>query len=164
VVLSALSVVVLFLCGTRAQSPAAAEYQVNAAFFYNFAKFVEWLPSNFSDVSAPLQICVFSRDPFGEELHDHHQGKDSERAQTRDPSGARSAGGRPCHILFIASLETGQLRKSFESLRGFVERGGMINFVLENNRVLFEVNLKAAQQRGLKISSELLNVAKLVVV
>ena len=68
VVLSALSVVVLFLCGTRAQSPAAAEYQVKAAFFYNFAKFVEWPPSNFSDVSAPLQICVFSRDPFGEEL------------------------------------------------------------------------------------------------
>jgi hypothetical protein len=61
-------------------------------------------------------------------------------------------------------LETGQLRKSFESLRGFVERGGMINFVLENNRVLFEVNLKAAQQRGLKITSKLLNVAKLVVV
>jgi hypothetical protein len=79
-----------------------------------------------------------------------------------------------CHILFIASSEAARLKQIFESLRGtkaltvgdtkgFVEQGGMINFVLENSRVQFEVNRKAAEQGGLKISSKLLSVAKLVV-
>ena len=46
----------------------SSEYLIKAGFIYNFAKFVEWPPSSFSDASAPLRICVLGRDPFGEEL------------------------------------------------------------------------------------------------
>ena len=173
-VLWTVGVVVLFLSGTRAQSPTAGEYQVKAAFLFNFAKFVEWPASSFSDASAPLRICVFGRDPFGEELRNITKektvnGRKLEVTQVFDLQGART-----CQILFIASSETARLKQILASLRGtdaltvgdtkgFVEQGGMINFVLENSRVQFEVNRKAAEQGGLKISSKLLSVAKLVV-
>ena len=173
-VLWVMGVVVLLLIGTHAQSPAAGEYQVKAAFLFNFAKFVEWPPSSFSDASAPLRICVLGRDPFGEELRNITKekivnGRKLEVTQVLDLQVART-----CHILFIASSETARLKQIFESLRGtdaltvgdtkgFIEQGGMINFVLENSRVQFEVNRKAAEQGGLKISSKLLSVARLVV-
>jgi hypothetical protein len=173
-VLWVLGIVVMLLSGTHAQSPATSEYQVKAAFLFNFAKFVEWPPSSFSDASAPLRICVLGRDPFGEELRNITKekvvnGRKLEVSQVPDLQLAKT-----CHVLFIASSETARLKQIFESLRGtdaltvgdtkgFVEQGGMINFVLENNRVQFEVNRKAAEQVGLKISSKLLSVAKLVV-
>jgi hypothetical protein len=174
-VLWLLGVVTLLLSGTRAQSPTAGEYQVKAAFLYNFAKFVEWPTSSFSDASAPLRICVFGKDPFGKQLRDITNdktvnGRKLEVYQLVDLQLAKT-----CHVLFIASSERAQLKQIFESLRGtgaltvgdtkgFAEQGGMINFVLEDNRVQFEVNRKEAEQAGLKISSKLLSVAKLVIV
>jgi hypothetical protein len=167
------AVVCSLAIGTGAQF--ATEYQVKAAYLFNFAKFVEWPPSSFADASAPLQICVFGQDPFGQELRDITNekivnGRKLEVHQVVDLQLARA-----CHILFIASSEKAQVKQILESLRGsgaltvgdtkaFAEQGGMINFVLESNRVQFEVNRKAAEQAGLKISSKLLSVAKLVIV
>ena len=169
-----LSGLVLCSLGSGAQGQTATEYQVKAAFLFNFAKFVEWPPSTFSDAAAPLRICVFGRNPFGEELRNITKektvnGHKLEVSQVLDFEVART-----CQILFIASSEMSRLKQILESLRGtdaltvadtkgFVEQGGMINFVLENSRVQFEVNRKAAEQAGLKISSKLLSVAKLVV-
>ena len=168
-----LGVVVLLVSGTHAQSATAGEYQIKAAFLFNFAKFVEWPPSSFSDGSAPLQICVLGQDPFGEVLRNitrekNVNGHKLEVHQIVDLQLART-----CHILFIASSEKAQLKRIFESLEGsaaltvgdvkeFIQQGGMINFVLENDRVQFEVSRKAAEQAGLKISSKLLAVAKVV--
>jgi hypothetical protein len=173
-VLWVLGVVVLLLSGSHAQTPAAGEYQVKAAFLYNFAKFIEWPPSSFSDASAPLRICVIGQDPFGHELRDITNEKtvNGRRLQVDWVASLQLA--RTCHILFIASSEKAQLKRDFESLRGaaaltvgdtrgFVEQGGMINFVLENGRVQFEVNHQATAQAGLKVSSKLLQVAKRVI-
>ena len=173
-VLWVLGMVVLFLSGTRAQSPTAGEYQIKAAFLFNFAKFVEWPPSSFSDAAAPLRICVFGRDPFGDELLNITKDKTVNGRRLEVDQGVDLQVARTCHILFIASSEKAQLKRVFEILRGtdaltvgdtkgFIEQGGMINFVPENNRVQFEVNRKTAEQAGLKISSKLLSVAKLVV-
>jgi len=164
---------VILLLSARAQSQSAGEYQVKAAFLYNFAKFVEWPPSSFSDASAPLRICVFGQDPFGQELRDIVNDKtvNGRKLQVNQISDLQTA--RTCHILFIASSERAELKQALESLRGtgaltvgdtkgFIEHGGMINFVLENDRVRFQVNHKAAEEAGLKISSKLLNVAKSV--
>ncbi len=158
--------------GTQAQS--AGEYQVKAAFLYNFAKFVEWPPSSFSDASAPLQICVFGQDPFGQELRGITNEKtvNGRKLEVRHVVDLQHA--RSCHILFIASAQRTSMKRILEGLRGasvltvgdtkgFAEQGGMINFVLENDRVQFEVSRKAAEQAGLKISSKLLSVAKLVI-
>lgn len=173
-VLKVLSVVMLFLTFTRAQSATAGEYQVKAAFLFNFARFVEWPASSFSNASAPLRICIFGRDPFGDELLNITKDKTVNGRRLEIDQGINLQAARTCHILFIASSENAQLKRVFEVLRGtdaltvgdtkgFVEQGGMINFVLENSRVQFEVNRKAAEQVGLKISSKLLSVAKLVV-
>ncbi len=173
-VLKVLSVVMLFLTFTRAQSPAVGEYEVKAVFLFNFGKFVEWPPGSFTNASAPLRICVLGPDPFGEQLRDlvnekTVNGRRLEIDYMADPSGSRT-----CHILFIASSKKNRTGQILEILRGstaltvgdtdgFVQRGGMINFVLVNNRVQFEVNRWAIEAAGLKISSKLLSVAKLVV-
>jgi len=173
-VLWVLGVVVPFLTLMRAQSPDAGEYQVKAAFLFNFAKFVEWPPGSFSDASAPLRICVLGQDPFGQELRDITAKKTANGRKIQVEQVLALQLARTCHILFIASSEKAHLKQILENLRGadlltvgdtkgFVQRGGVINFVLEDNRVLFEVNHQAAQQAGLKISSKLLNVAKLVI-
>ena len=81
---------------------------------------------------------------------------------------------KACHILFIASSEKARLKQILESLQGsvaltvgdtegFAEQGGMINFVLDHDRVQFKVNRSAAELAGLRISSKLLTVAKLVI-
>ena len=158
--------------GARAQ--AAGEYQVKAAFLYNFAKFVAWPPNSFSDASAPLRICIFGQDPFGPELRNITNDKTVNGRKLQVDQVVDLQVARTCHILFIASSEKAQLKHVFESLRGtyvltvgdtkgFAELGGMVNFVLEENRVRFEVNQKAAEQAGLTISSKLLGVAKLVI-
>jgi hypothetical protein len=158
-VLWMLSMVVLLLSGTRAQSPTAGEYQVKAAFLYNFAKFVEWPSSSFSNASAPLRICVFGRDPFGEELRNITKektvnGHKLEVSQVLDLQLAKT-----CHILFIAASETARLKQIFEGLRGtdaltvgdtkgFVEQGGMIDaagvFIGRESAVLQAVECRLA--------------------
>lgn len=157
---------------TSAQT--ATEYQVKAAFLYNFAKFVEWPSSSFSSPSAPLQICVFGRDPFGEELRNITNEKmvNGHRLEVRRAMDLQQA--RSCHILFVA-FSGASVKSILEGLhgasvltvgdsKGFAEQGGMINFILENDRVKFEVSSKAAEKAGLKISSKLLSLAKSVIV
>jgi hypothetical protein len=169
-----LALVALLLGAAPGQSSPVTEYQLKAAFLYNFAKFVEWPSSGFASASSPLQICVLGQDPFGQELHAITQDKtvNGRRLEVQDVADAQQA--RSCHILFIAASEKTRVEVILNSLRGtsvltigdtkgFTDRGGMINFVLDNDRVKFEVNQKAAEEAGLKISSKLLGVARLVV-
>jgi len=134
---------------------------------------VEWPPASFPNASAPLKICVFGQDPFGQELRDitYEKTVNGHRLEVNHVVDLPQA--RSCHVLFIPFSERTQTKLILDSLRGasvltvgdtkgFAERGGMINFVLENDRVKFEVNRKAAEQAGLKISSKLLSVAKVV--
>jgi hypothetical protein len=173
-ILWALGFAMLLLGRTRAQSPTAGEYQVKAAFLFNFAKFVEWPSSSLPDLSAPLRICILGRDPFGDELRNITKEKTVSGRKLQIDQLVDLQHARTCQIVFIASSEKAQLKGILEALqganvltvadtKGFAEQGGMINFVLENDRVQFEVNRKAAEQAGLKISSKLLSVAKLVV-
>jgi hypothetical protein len=168
------SVALLLLTRTHAQSTTAGEYQIKAAFLYNFAKFVEWPPSSFSNASAPLQICIFGRDPFGDGLRALTADKTVNGRKFEIDTVIDLQHARTCHILFIASTVAIPVKQIVEALRGanvltvgdtkdFAEQGGMISFVLENNRVQFAVNRNAAGQAGLKISSKLLSVAKLVI-
>lgn len=152
--------------------PPSTEYQVKAAFLYNFAKFIEWPPASFSSDSAPFLICVLGRDPFGKELQNITREKmvNGHRFEIDRLSDLQQI--RGCHILFVSAAEKTPLTQILEKLRGasvltvgdsqgFAEKGGMINFVLEDDRVRFEVNREAAGEAGLKISSKLLSVARL---
>lgn len=175
----ALMCTILFLClisnsiALTAQTKSANEYQVKAAFLYNFAKFVDWPPSAFSDAKQPLDVCVYGRDPFGNALEDALLGKAiGERRiglgramQFQDLAG--------CHVVFVSSPARESTMDLANRLKGrpvllvgesegFAASGGAIQFTIEDNRVHFIINPDAADRAGLKISSKLLALAKIV--
>lgn len=165
------ALLVLSLAGyARAQS-AATEYEIKAAFLYNFARFVEWPQQSFTSAAAPFQICVLGQDPFGQSLRQIARDKQVNGHPFEIKNVTDTGEARACQILFISLSEKKRLREILLGLRGasvltvgeskdFAEQGGMINFVLESERVHFEVNLRAAEQAGLKISSKLLSLAR----
>jgi len=160
-------------CPVAGLAQAPSEYEVKAAFLYNFAKFVDWPSGAFPSNEAPFLICVLSQNPFGNQLQQITDGKrvGGRRIQVLFLDRVRDA--RMCQVLFISSSERPQIKEVLESLRGssaltvgdttgFAQSGVAINFILEQDRVHFEINVKSAQKAGLKLSSKLLSVAKVV--
>ena len=156
-----------------AQAQSATEYQVKAAFLFNFAKFVEWPADTFLNADAPLQVCVLGHDPFGSDFEQIVADKtvNGHRIEIVHPEGIPQA--RACQILFVAPPEKQQMKQILLDLKGanvltvgdadgFAKAGGIIGFVVDDGRVRFEVNLKAAELAHLKLSARLLTVAKSV--
>jgi hypothetical protein len=155
----------MLMCARVGASPPANEYQVKAAFLFNFAKFVEWPPSAFTDANTPLVIGVLGQDPFGSYLDDTVRG---ERVNSRSlkVQRYRNAGEiRNCHILFISRSESERLDQivtNFRSRQMLLVtdadggRGVMIRFVNEGNRIRFKIDAQAAKTANLTISSKLL--------
>jgi hypothetical protein len=162
--------IVLALC-TPGQ--ALDEYQVKAAFLYNFAKFVEWPAEAFKTAKDPIVVCVLGHNPFGNALEEAIRGK-SVSGRTfayRHVSDAESAS--DCQILFVGSEESKHFRSLLDNLKpmgiltvgeakGFAASGGVINFKLDDGRVRFEINVDAAEHEQLHISSKLLSLAQIV--
>jgi hypothetical protein len=157
-----------------AQTPAATEYEIKAAFLYNFAKFVQWPPAAFADPGGPLVIGVLGDDPFGSDLDRIIEGKTANDRPLVIKRSKRLEDLRACHILFVSASESGHLAAMLNSLRTasvltvgetdqFIPLGGVINFIDRENKVHFVINVEAAQRAGLKISSKLLKVADLVI-
>ena len=160
----------LFLPAALAQEQR--EYEVKAAFLYNFTKFVEWPPDPRPD-RGPIRICVIGEDPFRESLDKIVAGKLVDGRSLTVRRIERAADARTCAIAFVSTSERTRLRSILETLRGanvltvgdtrqFAEMGGVIGFVLRDNLVHFAVNLDAAKIQGLTISSRLLNLAEIV--
>ena len=151
-----------------ARAEVASEYDVKAAFLYNFTKFVEW-PSSALTERSDFQLCVLGEDPFGKSLKMVEDEKVAGRRITllRTPKLAEPEG---CHILFISRSERNRIPEILLDLgtapvltvsdtSGFLDQGGIINFVLEGSKVRFEINQAAAERAGIKISSKLLRLA-----
>ncbi len=156
----------------RAESPVPGEYQVKAAMLYNMAKFVDWPPDAFSSEHAPLTVCILGKNPFGAAL-DALQGKNVRGRQVVVRQVERTDDIVACQILFISDSEKralpvilGGLKQqsvlTVSDLPRFAQAGGIVNFVDQEGKVRFEINLDAAQQARLKISSQLLKLAKIV--
>jgi uncharacterized protein DUF4154 len=156
-----------------AQANLPSEYEIKAGFLYNFAKFVEWPPSAFSNPKQPINICVFGRDPFGHVLDDALLGKTIGNHTTSIEHTRQTSELIRCHIVFVSAVESPRLPEILGSLRGrnvllvgetegFASAGGVIQFVLDENRVRFVINPDAANRAGLKISSKLLALATIV--
>jgi YfiR/HmsC-like len=152
---------------------ALPEYQVKAAYLFNFFKFVEWPQDSFGNPTTPVVIGVVGEDPFGTTLPVVIAGK---TVQGRELIVRKYYVGedlRGAHILFISASEKKRLPAILLSLRGsfvltvsdvdgFLDQGGMIQFVNENDRIRFAINLSATNQAKLKMSSKLLSLAKVV--
>jgi len=153
--------------------PSMDEYQVKAAFLYNFAKFVVWPAPRLGGANDSIEICILGSDPFGDLLDASVHGKRVEGRPfvVRRTPDVRKAFG--CHILFVSSSERKKVNAILAEVRscgiltigeveGFAAQGGVINFKLESGRVRFEINVDAAEQQGLRISSKLLSLAEVV--
>jgi len=156
-----------------AQSQELTEYQVKAAFIYNFAKFVEWPGDAFTESAAPLRICVLGENPVGQELMRVANGKKIGSHDLLVSNFSEAHQARGCHVLFVSSSERGRIAQVLEVTRGaslltvgehadFLRNGGIIRFVMEEGKVRFEVNLTASEKARVKISSKLLTLARAV--
>lgn len=155
--------------GAAGAQAAASEYDVKAAFLYNFTKFVEWPASAFPDDRSNFQFCVLGEDPFGKSLQPVADEQVAGRRITLLRT-ARMSEPEGCQILFISQSEKERLTQILAELRdvpvltvsdtsGFTDRGGIINFILEGTKVRFEINQESAERAGLKISAKLLRLA-----
>jgi hypothetical protein len=177
-VLALVSVIAaLHLAGVRvaaAERPlVTSEYAVKAAFLYNFAKFVEWPAAAFRGPRDPMTLCVLGEDPFGGELDQTVDGKTVLGRQIVVRRFAKPAGLEDCRILFVSSSEAPRFDQVLAALGGravltvgedeaFARGGGIISFVIRENRVRFQIDRAAAARAGLSISSRLLEVAEAV--
>ena len=175
----------------RAGSEPSQEYKVKAAFLYNFIKFVDWPKEEMGDANEPITIGIIGKDPFGNAFEPVKDKKVKERKvvvkrfksiaelkelgeRGKDELDKQSEAMKKCHLLFVCSSEKEYLKDIVNAVKdrpvltvadttGFLEGGGIINFVMEDQKVRFEVNLTAAEHAKLKIRSQLLRLAKRVI-
>lgn len=154
-----------------AQAATPTEYEVQAAYLSNFGRFIEW-PAGDGDKD-PFYVCVLGVDPFGSILDAALKGESINGEPMIPKRIAAPAEAANCRIVYLNPTKNTQMRAILAALRNmsvvtvsdaadFTRQGGMIQFVLDGNRVRFEINLAAAQRAGLALSSELLKVAAAV--
>lgn len=161
------------VCASALPAQVSKEYQLKAAFLFNFTKFVEWPAARFAGEAAPIVIAVVGRNPFGDELE--------KIVRDRTVNGrtlviARFETAREAllvHAVFIAAGEEQLVEKQIGPLIdagvlvvGESERlaalGGAVTFKAADDKVRFEINLATAERGGLKVSAQLLKLATAV--
>jgi hypothetical protein len=149
------------------------EYPLKLAFLYNFTKFVEWPAGSYRDPASPLAICVVGDDPFSPNLEEELRSRKVESHPVQVKALKANDALSACHIVFVPVTEESQAARIVSGLRGtsaltvgesegFAVLGGIINLTIDENKLHFEVNPLAAERAGLKISSKLLSMAKIV--
>lgn len=156
----------------HAESAMQREYEIKAAYLYNFINYIDWPENTFPAAGGTIIIGVVGQSPFGAALEvlngKQVKGRTVALKQITDMKDLDQ-----CQIVFINSSEKSRLPELLDKLKdlriltvseidGFAQQGGVINFISERNKVRFEINPDAAHRLGLNISSELLKLAKLV--
>lgn len=157
----------------RAQTISPSDYQLKAAFLFNFAKFIDWPNSSFASPQSPFVVCILGQDPFGSVLDDTLKGKMIGRRPIALRRLKHKAEGLQCQMVFVTSSESGHLAEIIETLQvanvllvgesnGFAVLGGTIELTLEDSHIRFAINTDAADRSGLTVSSKLLALARIV--
>jgi hypothetical protein len=149
-----------------------SEYQVKAKFLYSFARFVKWPDDKFADKNTPITIAIVGNDPFGIDIDKTVEGKriNGRRIEIRHSQNVNIP--ECCHILFIGVDEEGEMAEILNRVKdksvltvgeteGFLQAGGILNFIIRDNKVHFNINPDAANRSGLWISAQLLKLASL---
>ena len=156
----------VFLFGASASwSQELSEYKLKAAFLYNFAVFTDW-PSY---VTSPLNLCVYGKDPFDDDL-DKLNGKKIGSRTIAVHRNVRLDQIKSCQVVFIPNNDVGRLSSVIDMLQGSptlvvaespgaTQMGAALNMTMAQGRIVFEANLKAAQKAGLNLSSKMLRLA-----
>jgi len=146
------------------------EYDVKAAYLFNFGKFVRFAPSDASIKRQDFDICIVGEDPLGHALDELTVDEQLDGKRVRVVRVKTAVEARGCAVAYISASEGSHIANDLEALRGqavltvsdaprFLEHGGMIQFVLVANHVRFAVSLNAVRSAQLSLSSELLKVA-----
>lgn len=153
------------------QEVAVTEYQVKAAFLYNFAKFVDWPAEAFGGESAAFTLCVLGDEAFAS-AHQSLAGKTvkGRAVAVRRVAGATDA--RECHMLFVGTTDGGEVAPILAGIgrhtltvgetSDFTRHGGVINLTRIDNKIRFEIDREAGERSGFRFSSQLLKLAILV--
>jgi len=167
----------------RAEPPVGREYQIKAAFVHNFIKFVDWPKEKVADSNNLITIGIIGKDPFGQAFEPLKNKQANGKKviikrfislKESKLSGDQVEAIRKCHLLYVCRSEKEQLKKIINSVKdynvlivgdmnNFLESGGIINFVIEDKKVRFEINNIVAKQAKLDIRSKLLRLAKKVI-
>jgi len=153
----------------RAQT---GEYKLKAAYLCRFVDFVDWPAGAFAAEDSPLVIGVLGPDPFGSALDAVVVGQTSRGHPLEIRRCHSVAEAAHCHVLFISVAESSKLEAIVRELNGapiltvsdmenFTDRGGMIRFFTENNKIRFRINPEGAKACKLAISSRLLQLAEI---
>jgi hypothetical protein len=166
------------------------EYEVKAAFLYNFLKFIDWPEEKMSQNGKQIIIGIIGEDPFGPTL-DIFKDKTvenrtlivkrfeglrqlKEMAEKDKQAGEKLKSLKTCHLLFICPSERKLVREIIDLVdkngvltvgdtEEIIKSGGIIGFTMEDNKIRFDINLTAAEKTGIKIRSQLLRLAKKVI-
>jgi hypothetical protein len=163
------------LCVARiAAAATGAEYQVKAAFIFKFATYVRWPATAGVDVTTPFVIGILGKDPFGTALNEVVRGQNVQGRIILVRSVGRVEEALRCDLVFVSSSERDNLPRILAAMRGapvltvsdvdqFAEQGGMIGLVItEDNHIRFNINKGAIERPGLRASSQLLHLARIV--
>jgi hypothetical protein len=154
------------------ETPSLSESQVKALFLFNFAKYVDWPTGVFPSDGSPIVIGVVGQDSFGDNFQKVTAGKSINGRQVVIKSVASAEEYKTCHILFVSASEKDHFSAILDAVKdnavltvgetdGFLSQG-MINFTKKASKIRLEINLKAAQDARLQLSSRLLSVADVV--
>ena len=168
--LLALASLAFLATASRADGPSR-EYQVKAAFLYNFVQFIEWPEQAFANAQSPIVITVVGENPFGGAIELVTRGKLVRGREIVVRYAPNTAAATGSHVLFIAAAPNrppaqavkdaaGPGRLTVSDADGFVAGGGCVQFYAEENRLRFSINTSAAARAGLKVSAKLLQLAK----
>lgn len=154
-----------------AENDIPLEYQIKAAFLFNFAKYVEWPPAALANAETPFAIGVLGEDPFGAVLDQAVRDKKIKDRAFVVRRGDDPADLADCHIVFMGGAGARERARALSLFRqrpvltvgeqeDFTRAGGVMSFFMSDNKVSFEINLAAAERARLKISSQLLRLNK----
>lgn len=165
--------IICIVCLAPLNAGAEPENFVKAAILFNLTKFVEWPPDAFGTPDAPVILSILGKDPFGEDalrtIENKYVGK--RRLLIQKHSGIKEI--KLCHSVFVSSSEEENLPEIISHFKnkpvlivggtkGFARRGGMIGLIKVENKIRFEINNEAAKRCGVKISSRLLKLARII--
>ena len=160
------------VCAASHAADHPLEYQVKAAFVYNFARFVTWPASRFPRPEAPVELCVLGSQGFSDSLEESVAGKTvgSRPLHVKRVEQAREL--VDCHIAYVMMDSNAQTERVLSQIAGHsvltvyeassTLADGVVRFYLADGRVRFEINAAEAEREKLQVSSKLLAVAKVV--
>ena len=168
-----IAIAIMGACTVRSVADASLEYRVKAAFLYNFAKFVTWPAQAFSGSDTPVVFCVAGEDPFQELLDSTTKQRKVEGRQIEIRRLTADAPLAGCHLVFSSETDGARVAHVLQRATSagaltvgeaddFLPRGGMIRLIVDEGKVRFDISTRSAERAGLKVSSQLLKLARTV--